>query len=250
MTPFRLREKLVSAGMWGAGLSWLGLTLPPLTAAFQAFGPDAVEPLTRRYIRGQVALTLCDWRAEVHPDVDPAGVYLFAQNHVNIFDHVTMYEATPHFKQGVELEKHFEIPFYGPFMKARGTLPVRPGDRRGLLELRKRAQAEVAEGRSLLVFPEGTRTRDGRVGPFKEGVFHLAVRLKIPVVPVAVTGMWEVLATGDWVMRPFKEVTVHIHAPVPTEGLTRRDVPALTAQVHNTISDTVDAYYDRMGGDR
>lgn len=244
----RLRDKVVAAGMWGAGLSWLAGTLPPLTLAYKAFGSHNVEPLTRVYIRGQVALTFCRWKAVVDPGVDPDGVYLFAQNHVNIFDHVTMYEATPHFKQGVELEKHFEIPFYGPFMKARGTLPVRPGDRRGLLELRKRAQAEVDAGRSLLVFPEGTRTRTGRVGPFKDGVFHLAVRLNLPVVPVSVTGMWEVLPTGDWVMRPFQEVTVHIHAPVPTADLTRRDVPELTARVHRTISDTVDAYYARRGG--
>ncbi len=241
--PASVVDKAVAAAMWAAGLGWLCSVMPPMTAAYKLLGSHNVDLATRVYTRGQVALTLCRWRAEVHPDVDPDGVYVFAQNHVNVLDHVTMYASTPHFKQGIELASHFEIPFYGWFMKARGTIPVEPKSRAGLMALRRRVKAETGAGRSLLVFPEGTRTRDGRVGPFKQGMFHVARGLGLPIVPVAVTGMWEVLPTGSWVFRPFQEVTVHVMAPIETEGLTRDDIPELACTVRQQIASKVDAYY-------
>lgn len=243
--PASVLDRLVAAGLWTAGLSWLAAGTLPLMALYRLLGPDRVEPLTRAYIRGQVALTGCRWRAEVHPDVDPDQPYVFAVNHVNVLDHVTMYRATPHFKQGVELASHFSIPVYGWFMKARGTLPVVPGDRRALARLARHAQDEIDRGHSLLLFPEGTRTRTGRVGPFHHGLFHIVRRLGVPVVPVAVTGMWETLPTPGWVMRPGHEVTVHVLAPHPTESLGRRDVPALAEAVRAEIATVVDAWYDR-----
>lgn len=236
-------DKAVSVGLWGMSLAWLGGVLPPLTALMKVVPADRIDGLTRLYTRGQVALTLCRWRAVVHPAVDPAQTYLFVQNHVNVLDHCTMYAATPHFKQGMELRKHFDVPLYGPFMRARGTIPVDPDDPASMLSLRRAMRAELDQGHSLLAFPEGTRTRTGRVGPFREGIFHLARQLQVPVVPVAVTGMWEVLPTGDWVMRPGRRVTVHVTEPIATSGLTRHQVPDLTRQVHSRIRDLVDASY-------
>ncbi|MCB9682678.1 MAG: 1-acyl-sn-glycerol-3-phosphate acyltransferase [Alphaproteobacteria bacterium] len=244
-----LRDKVVGAGLWGLGLTWLGLTVPPLTLLMQRVPSDRIDRLTRAYTRGQVAATLCRWRAHVDPAVDPATPYLFAQNHVNVLDHVTMYAATPHFKQGIELRRHFDIPLYGPFMRARGTIPVDPGDKAAMLQLRRAFRAELDRGHSLLAFPEGTRTRTGRVGPFQHGLFHVARQVGVPVVPVAVTGMWEVLPTGGWVMRPFQQVDVHVMAPIPTAGLSRDAVPELAQTVHDRIAAVVDAYYAARGGE-
>lgn len=232
---------LVSAGLWVLGVSWLVLTLPPLTVLLKLVGPDRAEPLVRLYIRGQLALTLCRWRAVVDPAVDPAGRYLFVQNHVNVLDHVTMYPATPHFKQGMELASHFRIPFYGWFMAARGTLPVERDKKTAMLTLRRMMKAELARGHSLLGFPEGTRTRTGAVGPFHEGLFHLARALELPVVPVAVTGMWQVMPTGSWRFRPFQTVTVHVMAPIPTAGMARDAVPALARAARDQIAAHVGA---------
>ncbi len=234
-TPF------VSAGLWALGLSWIVATLPPLTLLLKVAGPDRAEPLVRLYIRGQLALTMCRWRAVVSPDVDPRGRYLFVQNHVNVLDHVTMYPATPHFKQGMELASHFRIPFYGWFMAARGTLPIDRDKKTALLALRRAMKAEVAQGHSLLGFPEGTRTRTGHVGPFHEGLFHLARALELPIVPVAVTGMWGVMPTGSWRFRPFQTVTVHVMAPIATAGMSRDAVSSLVQQVRDQIAARVDA---------
>lgn len=248
LPPASLLDRAVAVGLWAASLAWLALTLPSLTLLMRRVPAHRIDALTRIYTRGQVALTLCRWRAVVDPAVRPEGTYLFVQNHVNVLDHCTMYAATPHFKQGMELRAHFDVPLYGPFMRARGTIAVDPDDPAAMLRLRRAMRAELDQGHSLLAFPEGTRTRTGRVGPFREGLFHLARGLGVEVVPVAVIGMWEVLPTGGWVMRPFQPVTVLVHAPIPTVGLTRADVPALTERVRATIAADVDAWYASRAG--
>jgi 1-acyl-sn-glycerol-3-phosphate acyltransferase len=241
--PATLLDKVVSVGLWGLSLSYLATAAPAITFLYRRYPADKIDHLTHLYCRGQVLTTFCRWRAEVDPAVDPKTVYAFAQNHVNVLDYVTMYNASPHFKQGVELREHFKIPFYGPFMQHRGTIPVDRDAPNGKSELTRLAQIEVDKGRSLLMFPEGTRTRDGRVGKFHNGLFHVARNVGVPVVPVAVTGMTEVLGTGSWIMRPFQEVTVHLMEPVPTAGLRPEDVPELTRQVRDRIVEKVDAYY-------
>ena len=186
-------------------------------------------------------------RAEVDPAVDPKGIYLFAQNHINLLDHVTMYPATPHFKQGIELESHFKIPVYGWFMKQRGTLGVKRGDRRAFRKLKEGFAKEVERGHSLLVFPEGTRTTTGRVGEFKTGTLRLARDCGVPIVPVAVTGMYQVLRKGSWLLRPGHTVTVYVLAPVPTDGVSDAELPALAQEVRRRIAEKVDAYWASAG---
>ncbi len=237
------RDQLVSAGLWGIGAGWLTVGMGTMMAAQRFLPPDRIEWLSRLYCRGQILLTGSRWRAEVHPEVDPRAVYMFAQNHTNHFDHVVLYPATPHFKQGMELERHFKYPVYGWFMKQRGTIAV-PDRREGRLErLYERCRAEVERGHSLLVFPEGTRTLDGRVGPFRLGVFEIARRLGIPVVPVAVTGSYEMMRKGSWIIRPGHTITVYVERPIATRGLQRKDVPELARRVREAVAARVDAYW-------
>jgi 1-acyl-sn-glycerol-3-phosphate acyltransferase len=152
-----------------------------------------------------------------------------------------MYTATPHFKQGIELETHFEYPFYGWFMKARGTIPV-PKDRQGALEaLRHAVRSEIDSGHSILGFPEGHRTLTGHVGRFHDGVFRIAIELGVPIVPVAVTGLYDVLHKGSLIIRPGNEIIVYVEEPIATDGMTTEDVPALRDRVRDPISARVDA---------
>ena len=181
----------VALALWTLGVLWLVPMLLVLMILGWVLPQERLEWLSRLYCRGQVWLTWTRWRAVIDASVDPGRPYLFVQNHVNLLDHVTMYPATPHFKQGMELESHFSIPFYGWFMKSRGTIGVRRGaGTQGREALREAMRAQVVEGRSILGFPEGTRTLDGRVGTFRKGLFLLARDLELPVVPVAVTGMY------------------------------------------------------------
>lgn len=251
LDPVGPLDYLKSAALWGAGVAWIVPTLVPMTLLNATIGAERIERISRVYTRTQVALTGSRWRAVVHPDVDPRGVYLFAQNHTNHFDHVTLYAATPHFKQGVELESHFDYPVYGWFMKARGTIPVRPGSKGQTPEILGRFQSEVEKGHSILAFPEGTRTADGRVGRFRTGTFFIARDLGIPIVPVAVTGMYDVMRKGSYLLRPGHTVTVYVEKPIPTAGLRDDEIPALAAEAQRVVAARVDAYWrdkaERLG---
>jgi len=245
-----LRDKLVSAGLWGAGLSWMVPNLVAQTAIFNLVPADRVNFLGRLYCTGQIALTGSRWRAVVHPGVDPERPYIFAQNHTNHFDHVMLYNATPHFKQGLELESHFRYPVYGWYMKARGTIPVKKGKRGQTGELLERMRREIDAGHSILAFPEGTRTRTGRVRPFRKGIFYLARDLGVPIVPVAVTGSFDMMRPGSSIIHPGNEITVYCDEPVETAGASDDDVPALAERVRSAMAARVDAYWDARRRER
>jgi len=236
--------KAVSAGMWAAGLAWMVPMMALMMGLAVFVEPRRYDWLSRIYCRGQLLLTGARWRAVVDPAVREDQAYLFAQHHVNLLDHVTLYCATPHFKQGVELEEHFDIPVYGWFMKSRGTIPVRRGSQGQSQRIMDHMRSEVERGHSILAFPEGTRTVDGRVGDFRKGTFFIARDLGIPIVPVAVTGMFQVLRKGSWIMRPGFEVTVFCDAPIQTAGLSDDEIPALAERVRQVVADRVDAYWE------
>ncbi|MDH5670582.1 MAG: 1-acyl-sn-glycerol-3-phosphate acyltransferase [Myxococcales bacterium] len=243
-TPF---SYLSSGVLWGLGLAWLVPMMGLQMVMHRLVGPPRMQWLERIYTRGQVAAALCRWRAEVHPDIAPDRPYLFFQNHVNHLDHCTMYPATPHFKQGVELDEHFSYPIYGAFMRSRGTIPVSRGSRKGLGLMMRRMREEVAAGHSLLVFPEGTRTLTGHLGELQPGVFRIAVQLGVPIVPVTVTGMYRVMRKGSYLIRPGHRVTVYCDAPIETAGLSRDDVPRLMEQVRDVMQGRLDAYWRENG---
>jgi 1-acyl-sn-glycerol-3-phosphate acyltransferase len=245
-----LIERARSVGTWGLGLSYMIPTMLGFTAAFRALGSHKVDRATRLYIEGQLQLLFVKWRAEVHPDVDPNQQYIFCQNHINHFDHLSMYNSTPHFKQGLELQSHFKYPIYGWFMEARGTIPV-PADKTARTEaIYQGIKGELEAGRSILAFPEGTRTLNGRVGAFRRGVFVTAQRLGVPIVPVAVTGMYDVMRKGSLVIRPGQEVVVHVEKPVLTAGRGPEEVTAIAAETRAAITRHVDAYLDRKEASR
>ncbi len=242
--PSTIWDRLVSLIIWIFAGGFLILSTSFLTILYQFVKPDRIQFLERLYCRLQLALTFNRQAQQVHPDVDPDTQYIFIQNHSSHLDHVAMYTATPHFKQGIELESHFEYPFYGWFMKGRGTIPI-PKDRAGALEaLRKAVRAEVDAGHSILGFPEGHRTKTGRVGPFYDGLFRIAIVLGVPVIPVAVTGLYDVLHKGSLVILAGNEITTFIEEPIATEGLGENDIAALRDRVHEAIAARVDAYFD------
>lgn len=237
------REAVLGALRWGVGLSF-AIPTTSLLMVVQAFVPsDRIDWLTRFYTRGQLRVLGCRVRYHVHPKVEPARVYMFCQNHINHLDNCTIYAGTPHYKQGLENEDHFRYPFYGWFMKQRGTIPVPREKAERMARIRDGMRREIDRGHSLLVFPEGTRTRTGRVGPFRAGVFLLARDLGVPVVPVSVVGMYEVMNPRSWLIHRGRPIDVYFDEPVETAGASDEKVAEIAAQLEATVRARVDAHY-------
>ncbi|MGF1468661.1 MAG: 1-acyl-sn-glycerol-3-phosphate acyltransferase [Sandaracinaceae bacterium] len=243
LAPATLVDRLVSALLWAVGLTWMVPALGSMTLVYLVVPSHRVNILGRIYCTVQIFLTGNRWRAVVDPAVDPGRAYIFAQNHTNHFDHVAMYNATPHFKQGLELESHFRYPFYGWFMKARGTIPVRKGQGGQTKDVMDLIRRELDAGRSILAFPEGTRTPDGRIGPLRKGIFFIARDLGVPIVPVTVTGAYDMMRKGSLLIRPGNTLTVYCDRPVEMAGRSDDEVRAAMEEVERVMVDRVEGYW-------
>lgn len=241
-----LAERLVSFGLWTMSVALAAPVLPAMTLGCLLFGPDATLALQRWYAKWGLKVTGSSWKAVVHPKVEAGRPYLFAHNHTNHFDFILMHNATPHYKQGVELEEHFKIPFYGWFMKARGGIPVKRGQKGQGPDVLAHCQRELDKNHAILVFPEGTRSLTGRVGRFRTGAFFIARDLGLPVCPVTVTGAFDLMRKGSMVLRP-AELTVYVDEPIETKGLSDDEVVELTERVQRIVGARLDAYWRERG---
>jgi 1-acyl-sn-glycerol-3-phosphate acyltransferase len=126
-------------------------------------------------------------------------------------------------------------------MKRFGNVPVpdvhRPSDIKRMWRL---TQEAINRGTSLIIFPEGKRTRDGHVNEFQDGGFRLAQQLGVPIVPVSLVGSFQHHRTGHWMLWP-ATVTVYLHDTIDTTALKKNEVAALRDRVHKTISGPVES---------
>ena len=179
------------------------------------------------------------------PGFDPTRASIFVCNHVNLFDAFVIYSAIPQFVRGWELESHFKIPAYGWMMKRFGNIPVpnsaSPSD---LKKLIRRTRAALDDGVSIIVFAEGSRTQDGRVAPFRRGVFNLLPQLGHPIVPMSIVGSFEFKRKESWLLRPAK-IVVHLHDTIETTGLSKQDAAELRERVHRIVATPVHEPLDR-----
>lgn len=170
--------------------------------------------------------------------------YVAMMNHVNFFDPFTFYAAFPGIARGAEEESHFRWPIYGGAIRRIGMFPI---DRRNpdrAVESLRRAAAWVRErpGFSFGIMPEGTRTLDGRLGPFKRGGFLMAIETGLDILPLVQTGAFEVARKGSLLIRPGR-VVVAIGPAVPVAGYTKETVGELIERVRGV-------FLDRLEGSR
>jgi len=175
--------------------------------------------------------------------LEPGKTYIFVSNHQSIYDIPVIFWWLPYQLRIIAKESLGSFPFIGWHLHRTGHLLVdrRNPDRAGIL---KKWRGLVVNGLSLIIFPEGTRSADGRVGRFKAGSFMLAIEAGLPVVPVSIVGTRFVMPKGRLTVSP-GDVTLSVHAPIETaaraEPPTIDDARALAAEVHAVISGRVEA---------
>lgn len=175
------------------------------------------------------------------PRFDPDRTSIFICNHVNIFDPFVIYSAIPQFLRGFELESHFKLPIYGWLMGRFGNVPVPDvPSREGLEKMTSWAKAALDSGISLAAFAEGGRTRDGHVRPFKKGIFNLAQKFGVPIVPVSIVGSYEFFQTGNWMLYP-GTITVYLHDTIETSSIGRAEMDSLRDRVWEIVATPVEA---------
>jgi 1-acyl-sn-glycerol-3-phosphate acyltransferase len=170
----------------------------------------------------------------------PGTTYIFVSNHQSIYDIPIVFWHLPWQLRIIAKASLGSFPFLGWHLSRTGHLLVdrKHPDPMGVL---KRWKGLVSQGLSLIVFPEGTRSPDGKVGRFKGGSFLLAIQAGLPLVPVTVSGSRHVMLKGRLMTCPGR-VRLTVHAPVSTAGLepTVEQARALAASVRGTVAALVD----------
>jgi putative phosphoserine phosphatase/1-acylglycerol-3-phosphate O-acyltransferase len=163
---------------------------------------------------------------------------VFVFNHQSAMDVLIVAKLLRQDIVGIAKKEVQRQPFLGPALTAAGAVFVdrqNVGDPRDALQP---ALAALREGRSVAIAPEGTRSRDGRIGEFKRGAFHLARESGVPIVPVVIHNALDALPSGGFVVRP-AEVKVTVLPPVPTEGWTARNVAPQTRRIREQFLETL-----------
>jgi 1-acyl-sn-glycerol-3-phosphate acyltransferase len=171
--------------------------------------------------------------------LDPAQPYIFTPNHQSFIEvplFVTYLGRNPGYLAKKEV---FKYPVFGPGIRMMGVIPVDRSNSPAAVESAKQATRNIRRGKSFMVYPEGTRSKDGTLLPFKKGAFMMAIEAGVPIVPVTVSGATKIMPKGEFKLFPS---TVHliIHEPISTKDYSKENVSDLMqrtrAKIYSALS--------------
>lgn len=169
-------------------------------------------------------------------NIDPSHSYIIVSNHQSQMDIPVLVAALPLKLTFIAKKELFKIPLFSQAMRAFGILEIdRSNHNRAIETLKLAAQVIQKEKISVLAFPEGTRSRDGKIQRFKKGAFALATDHQIPLLPVTISGTFPVLPKGKLFLRP-GEVRIIIHPAVETEPYDVEGRDKLIEKIQQTIT--------------
>jgi 1-acyl-sn-glycerol-3-phosphate acyltransferase len=174
------------------------------------------------------------WHVRIEGEQPSKGAYVAVSNHQSFLDIFAMSRQKREMKW-IAKEEVFKMPFFGLFFRLSGDIPVLRGDRESGGAALQKARWYLDHGMPVMIFPEGTRSRDGKMGAFKPGAFRLAIEAQVPILPVAVTGSAFGMPKGSPWIRPTL-VLIRVLEPVDTKGMTGADVVKLMATVRERIA--------------
>lgn len=166
--------------------------------------------------------------------LDPERHYVFCSNHFSLIDTPLMFGSMPRPFRILARKNLWAIPFLGWHLDRAGHLPVNRENPREAVKNIDQAAEKIRSGYSILLFPEGGRTRGERMRPFKAGAARIAIRAEAPIVPMAIVGTRKILPPGSSHLRPGR-AELRIGEPIVTAGMANRDAKGLIRQVQQEV---------------
>lgn len=201
-------------------------------------GEDRLHRSNRQWARG------CLWLGGVRLIVEgiehlpPSGPVVYMSNHQGNFDIPLLFAGLPVQFRWLAKAELFRIPLFGFTMRSAGYIPVERQDRRLAVQSMNAAAQRVAAGTSIMIFPEGTRSPDGKLLPFKKGGFVLALQAQAPIVAIAIDGSAGLMLKSSWMIRS-GEVRLRIFPAIPTAGMKMKDRESLMREVETRIASAI-----------
>lgn len=162
------------------------------------------------------------------------GPYIFMSNHQSYYDVFALLGHLPYQFKWLVKKELFSIPYLGWTMAAVGYISVDRGGTRDTVEAMNEAARKIRDGMSVTIFPEGSRSPDGAIHPFKKGGFTLAIKSKVPIVPIAIHGSGDIMPKDKFTVSS-GEIRMLMDRPIETESYSLKDREILMKKVRETI---------------
>lgn len=164
----------------------------------------------------------------------PDRPQIFMANHQSDFDILIVLAHVPGQFRWIAKKELFKIPVFSKAMKNAGYIEIDRQNHEKAMKSLDEAARKIREGKSVCTFPEGTRSKDGTIKPFKQGMFHLAIKAGVPIVPISIIGAHEIMPKRTLKVRPGR-ITMIIDRPVDASGYTIETRGELIEQVRSVI---------------
>jgi len=199
--------------------------------------PDYLHAYARLW--GRVGLLFAGVRLEVEGreriPADRAVIYM--ANHQSNLDILALFAGLPGQFRWLAKQELFRIPLFGLAMRRSGYIPVDRADRRRSMESMAEAAKRISGGTSVVIFPEGTRSDDGELLPFKKGGFILAMQARATILPVSIIGSGAIIPKNTFrICRKGGTIRVHIGEPLETADRSMRDREELMEEIRHRIA--------------
>jgi len=241
----RLWQSILSLWAWLVLVLCILIWFPVMVVLLLVTGPFD----RGRYIVGYVFRRIGPAMATLNPfwrfrysgtmPQNPRHPYVVVSNHESFAD-ILLISHLPWEMKWLSKAELFRIPIMGWMMWLAGDIPVKRGFGPSAVEAMERCRKALRQRVSVMIFPEGTRSKTAELLPFKDGAFRLAIEAGVPILPLALSGTGTALPKHGW---RFGRSAAHLRVlePVNTAGLTLADVPALKAQIRDLIVRTRDS---------
>ena len=173
-------------------------------------------------------------RIEGTEHLNGKGPYIFMSNHQSYYDVFALLGHLPYQFKWLVKKELFSIPYFGWTMAAVGYISIDRGGTRDTVEAMNEAAQKIRDGMSVTIFPEGSRSPDGSIQPFKKGGFTLAIKSKVPIVPIAIDGSRDIMPKDKFTVTS-GEIRMLMDRPIETESYSLKDREVLMKRVRETI---------------
>lgn len=207
-----------------------------------AFGMKAerLNGFVKLWAKTHCLLAFSTVSVEGREHIDSKSSYIFIANHQGLFDIFTIYGYLPNRFAWIMKKEIERFPLVGKACSSIGHVFIdRSSKMKSMRSLQKAEQILRENNSSVVLFPEGTRTRSGRVGIFKRGAFFMARDLHMPIVPMSVDGPFDIIPKGSWWIKPHR-ITLRFHEPVETSELTQENMQEYIDRIHETIKKDIE----------
>jgi 1-acyl-sn-glycerol-3-phosphate acyltransferase len=208
-------------------------TVAILLSLFDSSG-NIPHLVARLWGKIQLATAGTKLRIQGLKNFDHKKSYILVSNHQSAFDIFALLGYLPIQFRWTAKAELFRIPFLGWSMSRIGYVPIERDSPKKAYRSMLQAAEKVKKGVSVMIFPEGTRSPDGNLQPFKKGLFLIALKSQAPILPIAIRGTAKILQKGDWRSHPGK-VDIIISPPIETAGTPSEKEGELSEHVRNAL---------------